>query len=524
MGRQPGAVGCRASTAARSGPATRPTAAASRARWRPIYARGVDLIARRWRSELRLRGRVLLAAVAVQQAGGAGRGARCAAGSAPTCDAWRAAQGGREARSRLRRSVRPERPRSTACAQPVMYDFVHTNERGARVIARGDVRAAAARRCCGWPSEQQPVNVLGISAFYHDSAAALVQDGELVAAAQEERFTRGKHDDGLPAERHPLLPARGRRAAATASTRSSTTTSRSRTFVRLLRTYLRVGPAGLRLVPAGDATVDAQEAVDPLPDRARAADLGYAMPERLYFTEHHESHAASAFFPSPFDSAAVLTFDGVGEWATSSIGVGRGQPHRRCSASCFFPNSIGLLYSAFTYHCGFRVNSGEYKLMGLAPYGEPRYADRILDELLDLREDGSFEMNMRYFGFLERPEDDQPPLRRALRRARARSPSREITQARDGPGRARSRRSPRRSCCGSPATPPRPRAAQRLPGRRRGAELRGQRRACCARGRSSGSGSSPPPGDAGGARRRRAARLAPDHRPPARGRPRIPTA
>jgi carbamoyltransferase len=127
--------------------------------------------------------------------------------------------------------------------------------------------------------------------------------------------------------------------------------------------------------------------------------IGYERPKSLYFTEHHESHAASAFFPSPFQSAAVLTFDGVGEWATSSIGVGEGN-RVTLERQLFFPNSIGLLYSAFTYHCGFRVNSGEYKLMGLAPYGEPRYAARILDELVDLREDGSFRMNMRYFGFL----------------------------------------------------------------------------------------------------------------------------
>ena len=146
------------------------------------------------------------------------------------------------------------------------------------------------------------------------------------------------------------------------------------------------------------------------------------MPDDLYFTEHHESHAASAFFPSPFESAAVLTFDGVGEWATSSIGVGEGN-RITLQRQLFFPHSLGLLYSAFTYYCGFRVNSGEYKLMGLAPYGEPRYADRILDELIDLREDGSFRLDMRYFGFLGGTDDDQPRFDgcSAARRARPRA-------------------------------------------------------------------------------------------------------
>src|SRR5690606_20500880 len=127
--------------------------------------------------------------------------------------------------------------------------------------------------------------------------------------------------------------------------------------------------------------------------------LGYTMPKDLFFTEHHESHAASAFYPSPFESAAVLTFDGVGEWATSSIGVGRGRDLKLVE-QLNFPHSIGLLYSAFTYHCGFRVNSGEYKLMGLAPYGEPVYKDLILDKLVDLHEDGSFTLDMSYFGYL----------------------------------------------------------------------------------------------------------------------------
>jgi carbamoyltransferase len=242
------------------------------------------------------------------------------------------------------------------------------------------------------------VNILGISAFYHDSAAALVSDGELVAAAQEERFTRVKHDDGFPvnAIRYCL------RAGSVTPDGIDAVAYYDKpitTFVRLLRTYLRVGPAGIRSFQTAMPIWMRKKLWIPYLVERGLGDLGYAMPEQLWFTEHHESHAASAFFPSPFESAAVLTFDGVGEWATSTIGVGKGN-RITLERQLRFPNSIGLLYSAFTQHCGFRVNSGEYKLMGLAPYGEPRYVDRIMDELIDLREDGSFRMNMRYFGFL----------------------------------------------------------------------------------------------------------------------------
>jgi carbamoyltransferase len=242
------------------------------------------------------------------------------------------------------------------------------------------------------------VNVLGISAFYHDSAAALVQDGRLVAAAQEERFTRIKHDDAFPvnAIRYCL------RAGGVAPDGVDAIVYYDKpitTFVRLLRTYLRVGPKGFASFQQSMPLWLRKKLWIPYLIERGLLELGYERPGALLFTEHHESHAASAFFPSPFESAAVLTFDGVGEWATSSIGVGEGN-RVTLERQLFFPNSIGLLYSAFTYHCGFRVNSGEYKLMGLAPYGEPRYADRILDELVDLREDGSFRMNMGYFGFL----------------------------------------------------------------------------------------------------------------------------
>ncbi len=241
------------------------------------------------------------------------------------------------------------------------------------------------------------MNILGISAFYHDSAAALVRDGELVAAVQEERFTRRKHDERFPinAIRYCLQAGDVRDGPDAVVYYDKPLT----TFVRLLRTYLQVGPAGFRSFREAMPLWMNRKLWIPYLIERGLGELGYRMPRDLYLTEHHESHAASAFFPSPFASAAVLTFDGVGEWATSSIGVGEGN-RIRIDRQMLFPHSLGLLYSAFTSYCGFRVNSGEYKLMGLAPYGEPRYVDHILDELMDLREDGSFRMNMRYFGYV----------------------------------------------------------------------------------------------------------------------------
>jgi carbamoyltransferase len=242
------------------------------------------------------------------------------------------------------------------------------------------------------------MNVLGISAFYHDAAAALVRDGALVAAAQEERFSRRKHDDRFPfhAIRYCLQEgAVGPRGLDAVVYYDKPLT----TFVRLLRTYLRAGPLGMRTFHHAMPLWLRQKLWIPYQIERGLGEMGYRMPRDLFFTEHHESHAASAFFPSPFESAAVLTFDGVGEWATSSIGVAEGNRvtlHRQI----FFPDSLGLLYSAFTYFCGFRVNSGEYKLMGLAPYGQPRYVNRILDNLVDVHDDGSFRLNMRYFGFV----------------------------------------------------------------------------------------------------------------------------
>ncbi len=244
------------------------------------------------------------------------------------------------------------------------------------------------------------MKILGISCYYHDAAAALLVDGRVVAAAQEERFTRKKHDASFPrnAVRYCLaeagVPEGGGPDAVVFYEKPILT------FHRLLETYLAVAPRGLRsFMTAVPAWVSDKLWVEPNL-RAELEACGVAAPDDVYFTEHHESHAASAFFPSPFDDAAVLTLDGVGEWACATIGVGEG--HRtRVVKQLDFPHSVGLLYSAFTAFAGFRVNSGEYKLMGLAPYGEPVYADLIFDKLIDLKDDGSFRLDMSYFGFLD---------------------------------------------------------------------------------------------------------------------------
>jgi len=236
------------------------------------------------------------------------------------------------------------------------------------------------------------MNILGISAFYHDSAACLVKDGEIVAAAQEERFTRKKHDQSFPknAIRY-CLEAGG-------------LTEKDIDFVafyekpflkfeRILETYLSYAPAGLTsFIKALPIWIKQKLWIKDL----IASELHYD--GKVIFPEHHEAHAASAFYPSPYQDAAVLTMDGVGEWATSSYGVGDGN-ELRILKEIRFPHSLGLLYSAFTYYAGFKVNSGEYKVMGLAPYGEPKYKDLILKELMDLKEDGSFRLDMRYFNY-----------------------------------------------------------------------------------------------------------------------------
>jgi carbamoyltransferase len=236
--------------------------------------------------------------------------------------------------------------------------------------------------------------ILGISAFYHDSAAALVVDGRIVAAAQEERFTRKKHDEGFPKRAIDYCLA----AAGLTADQLDYVGFYDKPllkFERLLETYLAGAPRGFRSFLHSMPPWLRQKLYLP---RELNRGLGHQYRKRYVFTEHHESHAASAFFPSPFEEAAILTLDGVGEWATASFGHGSGN-RLTLTHELRFPHSLGLLYSAFTYFCGFRVNSGEYKLMGLAPYGEPTYAALILDKLLDLKSDGSFRMDMRYFNY-----------------------------------------------------------------------------------------------------------------------------
>jgi carbamoyltransferase len=238
--------------------------------------------------------------------------------------------------------------------------------------------------------------ILGVSAFYHDSAAALLVDGKIVAAAQEERFTRKKHDYGFPTE----AIAYCLREAGLAPEKLDYVGFYDKPFLkfeRLLETYLAYAPQGFPSFLQAMPLWLRQKLY--LPRELRRG-LGGAYTRRFVFTEHHESHAASAFFPSPFEEAAILTLDGVGEWATASYGMGRGN-RIRLLGEMRFPHSLGLLYSAFTYFTGFKVNSGEYKLMGLAPYGQPRYADAIRRHLIDLKEDGSFRMDMSYFNYCQ---------------------------------------------------------------------------------------------------------------------------
>jgi carbamoyltransferase len=238
--------------------------------------------------------------------------------------------------------------------------------------------------------------ILGISAFYHDSAAALVVDGDIVAAAQEERFTRRKHDPGFPANAvaYCLSEAGLRPEDLNCVAFYDKPLTK---FDRLLETYLAYAPAGFRSFRLAMPLWLKDKLHMRRTLRQRFA---VARDARFVFTDHHESHAASAFFPSPFERAAILTLDGVGEWSTATFGEGEGNK-LRLRQQLQFPHSLGLLYSAFTYYCGFKVNSGEYKLMGLAPYGRPVYQDLILKHLVDLKPDGSFWMNMDYFNYCQ---------------------------------------------------------------------------------------------------------------------------
>ena len=238
--------------------------------------------------------------------------------------------------------------------------------------------------------------ILGISAFYHDSAAALVVDGRVVAAAQEERFTRKKHDPDFPARAVDYCLREGSLEASDLDWVGFYDKPLLK-FERLLETYLAYAPAGFRSFGQALPLWVREKLFLP---RTMSKALGGAYKKRFVFAEHHETHAASAFYPSPFDEAAILTVDGVGEWATASFGVGRGRSIE-LTHQLRFPHSLGLLYSALTYYCGFRVNGGEYKLMGLAPYGEPRFAGLILENLVDLKDDGSFRMDQSYFEYAQ---------------------------------------------------------------------------------------------------------------------------
>lgn len=245
-----------------------------------------------------------------------------------------------------------------------------------------------------------PQYILGISAFYHDSAAALIGDGELLAAAQEERFSRKKHDPAFPA--HAIAYCLDEAGIRLADVHSIVFYDKPLLkFERLLETYLSYAPRGFKsFMTAIPVWIKEKLFLKKMLKQELSAVSGLtesALPT-LLFTEHHQSHAASAFYPSPYERAAVMCLDGVGEWATTSVWVGD-QNQLTPQWEIDFPHSLGLLYSAFTYYTGFRVNSGEYKLMGLAPYGEPVYVDLILDNLLDLKEDGTFRLNMDYFGY-----------------------------------------------------------------------------------------------------------------------------
>ncbi len=237
------------------------------------------------------------------------------------------------------------------------------------------------------------VHILGISAFYHDSAACLVRDGEILAAASEERFTRKKGDAAFPARAVEFcLKTAG--IEAKNLDHVAFYDKPLLKFERILETYIGVAPRGFgSFLAAGPLWIKDKLYID----RELHDSLGYE--GKILYAEHHESHAASAFFPSPFQEAAILTMDGVGEWATTTIGMGRDNDFEIIK-ELHWPDSLGLLYSAFTYYTGFKVNSGEYKVMGLAPYGQPKYVDLILNHLMDLRDDGSFTLDQKYFNYL----------------------------------------------------------------------------------------------------------------------------
>ena len=242
--------------------------------------------------------------------------------------------------------------------------------------------------------------ILGISAFYHDSAACITKDGEIVAAAQEERFTRKKHDSSFPC--HAIKYCM--QEAQIDAKQIDNVVFYEKPFIkfeRLIETYLAFAPKGFisfaKAMPVWIKDKLFQKSAI-IKDLKSTLGEDTNWHERLMFSEHHLSHAASAFYPSPFESAAVLTLDGVGEWTTTSMAIGKGS-NLKVMKEIHFPHSLGLLYSAFTYYTGFKVNSGEYKVMGLAPYGEPRFANLIREKLITVADDGSFHLDMSYFDY-----------------------------------------------------------------------------------------------------------------------------
>lgn len=266
------------------------------------------------------------------------------------------------------------------------------------------------------------LNILGISAFYHDSAAALVRDGVIVAAAQEERFTRKKHDAGFPSRAIEYCLREGGMSARDLDVVAYYDKPLLK-FERILETYFAYAPRGFRLFRKG-LPVWAKQKL--FLQRELNRGLGHQYQGRFVYMSHHESHAASAYFPSPFADATVLTLDGVGEWATASIARGRDN-RLDVLEEMHFPHSLGLVYSTFTYFTGFKVNSGEYKLMGLAPYGRPRFKQLILDNLFDLREDGSFRLNLDYFAYCHEDVMAAPKLNELLG-GPPRAPEAAVTQ------------------------------------------------------------------------------------------------
>ena len=241
--------------------------------------------------------------------------------------------------------------------------------------------------------------ILGISAFYHDSAASIIKDGKIVAAAQEERFTRIKHDSSFPINAINFVLKYSKLKLSEVD-QIVFYEKPFLKFERLLETYVAFAPRGFiqftKAMPSWlrDKLFQKKQIFECL----KTIDNNYKDEKKIFFSEHHLSHAASAFYPSPFDEALVLTADGVGEWATTTAAIGK-KNNLEILKELHFPHSLGLLYSAFTYYIGFKVNSGEYKLMGLAPYGEPKYTNTIKDNLVDIKEDGTFKLDQKYFDY-----------------------------------------------------------------------------------------------------------------------------